>query len=155
MRPMLLMLLFAAPLAAQARPEDAAVMAPIHRLFDGMRTHDSTLIRSAFITGAQMMGQVPKADGPQQVRFSSIDGFVSQAGRPGEAWDEQIYDPVIQVDGGLATVWVFYTFSLGGTFSHCGYDALHLVQTTDGWKIAMIADTRRSTDCGTEGRRKG
>lgn len=158
--------LVAAPLGAQDHAAHAghaqggaaavhdSVMMPIKRLFDGMRAHDSTMIRSAFIEGAVMMSPVPRADRPQRVQWSSVDAFVAQAGQPGEPWDEQLYDPVITVDGGLAQVWVFYTFSAGTRFSHCGYDGITVVRTTAGWKIAAIADTRRTTECDTAGKRK-
>ena len=157
-------LLFAAPLAAQDHAGHMApagwtaahdsVMMPIKRLFDGMRAHDSTMIRSAFVQGAMMMGGLPRANGAQAVRFNSVDGFVTAAGAPGDAWDEQIYDPIVQIDGGLASVWVFYTFHAGTNFTHCGVDAIQLVRTTDGWKISVIADTRRTTNCETAGKRK-
>lgn len=130
------------------------VLAPIKRLFDGMRAHDSTLIRSAFAAGAQMMNRVPEQGGPQAVGFSSVEGFIAAASRPGEPWDEQIFDPRVEVDGNLASVWVFYTFALGERLSHCGVDAIHLVKGDSGWLIASIADTRRNEGCETEGRHR-
>jgi hypothetical protein len=156
--------LLAAPVAAQDHAAHMgtanwtaahdSVMMPIKRLFDGMRAHDSSMIRSVFVQGAMMMGGVPRPNAPQAVRFTSIDGFVTAAGAPGDAWDEQIYDPIVQIDGGLASVWVFYTFHAGTRFTHCGVDAIQLVRTTEGWKISVLADTRRSTGCETEGKRK-
>jgi hypothetical protein len=156
--------LLAAPLAAQnhaAHMGNAnwtathdSVMMPIKQLFDGMRAHDSTMIRSAFVPGAVMMGGLPRPNAAPAVRFTPIDGFVTAAGKPGDAWDEQIYDPIVQIDGGLASVWVFYTFHAGTTFTHCGVDALQVVRTTEGWKISVIADTRRTTDCETAGKRR-
>lgn len=142
------LMLLAAPLAAQSQSSPDSIMAPIKRLFDGMRAHDSTLLRSAIIDGAVMMSGVPSADGPQQVTFRPAEGFVTGASRPGEPWDEHIFEPVIQVDGGLATVWMRYNFHLGERLLHCGYNAFHLVHTTQGWKISMIADTRRTEGCG-------
>jgi hypothetical protein len=130
------------------------VLAPIKRLFDGMRAHDSTLIKSAFAPGAQMMTRAPREGGPQAVTYSSVDGFVAAASRPGEPWDEQIFDPVVSIDANLASVWVFYTFSLGEKFSHCGVDAIHLVKADSAWLIASIADTRRTENCSTEGRHR-
>ncbi len=151
-------LLVAAPLAAQsdipAPPVRDSIVAVVKQLFDGMRAHDSTMIRSAFVEGAVMMGPAPQPGRPQVVQFSSIDGFVGAAGRPGVPWDEQIFDPEIRIDGGLATMWIFYTFHAGERFSHCGYDALFLVRTEAGWKIAAIADTRRQEGCDTAGKEK-
>lgn len=144
----------AAPGAAMDHARHHEVLAPIKRLFDGMRAHDSTLIRSAFAEGAQMMTRTPRPGGPQLVAFASVDGFVAQAGRPGEPWDEQIFDPKVEIDGNLASVWIFYTFALGDKFSHCGVDAIHLVKADGGWLIASLADTRRTEDCDTAGRHR-
>ncbi len=145
-------LLTAAPLAAQG-PVPAAtrdsIVAVAKRLFDGMRAHDSTMVRSAFAPGAMMSG-VPRPGQP--VGFQSVDGFVKAVGTPGAAWDEQVFDPVVHVDGDLATLWTFYTFSLGESFSHCGVDAFQLMRLGGEWKIAFLSDTRRKTECGTEGR---
>lgn len=161
--PCIALALLAAPLSAQdhaAHPTPGwtavhdSVMAPIKVLFDGMRAHDSTMIRSAFAPGALMMGSFPRTGLPTAVSFDGIDGFVTAAGRPGAPWDEQIYDPRIEIDGNLASVWVFYTFHAGTTFTHCGVDALHLIRTSAGWKISVIADTRRTTGCETAGRRR-
>jgi hypothetical protein len=156
MRALLLVpaLLAAAPLAAQSDVPPAtrdSIVAVAKRLFDGMRAHDSTMVRSVFAPGAMLMGQIRPG---QPITFTSADGFVAMVGRPGAPWDEQIYDPVVQADGDLATLWVFYTFSLGENFSHCGVDAFQLVRTAGGWKISMLADTRRKEGCETVGRGK-
>lgn len=140
--------------AAEWTAAHDSVMMPIKRLFDGMRAHDSTMIRSAFAPGAMMMGSFPRTGLPSSVSFSSVDAFVTAAGRPGVPWDEQIFDPMVEIDGHLATAWVFYTFHLGDRFTHCGVDAMQLIRTEQGWKISVLADTRRTTECGTEGRKK-
>ena len=156
--------LLAAPLAAQNHaahmgaagwtPAHDSVMMPIKRLFDAMRAHDSTMARSAFAQGAMMMKGFPRTGLPTAVGFDPVDGFVAAVGRPGQPWDEQIFDPIVQIDGNLASAWVFYTFHAGTTFTHCGVDALQLIRTAEGWKISVIADTRRTTDCETTGKRK-
>ena len=153
------LVVLASPVAAQdhkAHPSHAvhdSVMAPIKALFDGMRTRDTALMRSAFAPGA-MMGGVPRAGQP--VRFEQVDGFLKAiAGAPaGTLLDEQLYDVDVRIDGGLASVWAFYTFSLGERFSHCGVDAFQVVRTDAGWKITALADTRRQQDCSVEGKKK-
>jgi hypothetical protein len=143
----------ATPLAAQApvAPVRDSIMAPIRRLFDGMRAHDSTAVRSAFVPGAQFSR--PPAPGRPHA-FTSVDQFVTAIGRPGAPWDEQIFDPEIREDGGMATVWTFFTFMLGDRFSHCGVNAFQLVRIGEGWKISGLADSNRRTGCETTGRTK-
>src|SRR5690606_16608714 len=95
---------------------------------------------------------VPRAGQP--VTFRPATGFVADASAPGVPWDEQIYDPEVRIDGGLATLYVFYTFSLGEKFSHCGVDAFWMIRTAEGWKISALVDTRRGEGCETEGRHR-
>jgi hypothetical protein len=155
---LLLTLLTAVPVAAQDHamhdgrsPAEDSVVAVAKRLFDGMRAHDAAMIAATFAEGAMMTG-VPRPGQP--VAFEPVSGFVAQAGTPGEPWDEQIYDPEVRIDGGLATLYVFYTFSLGEQFSHCGVDTFWMVRTAEGWKIAALADTRRREGCETTGRQR-
>lgn len=134
-------------------PAHDSVLAVVKRLFDGMRTRDTALIRSTFAPGA-LLGGVPS--GTRPVRFTTIDAFVGSIGSaaPGAVYDEQIYDPEIRIDGGLATVWTFYTFSVGEKLSHCGMDAFQMVRTSGGWKITALADTRQMTGCEVTGKKK-
>ena len=155
---LLLTALIALPLAAQhpaghdgLTPAEDSVVAVAKRLFDGMRAHDGALLGSVFAEGAMLTG-VPRAGQP--VAFRPATGFVTDASAPGVPWDEQIYDPEVRIDGGLATLYVFYTFSLGEKFSHCGVDAFWMIRTAEGWKISALVDTRRGEGCETEGRHR-
>jgi hypothetical protein len=147
-RYLLLLLLPTLPLTAQVAPPDSAardsVIATVNRLFDGMRRHDSTLARSAFVPGATMLEVAPGGDA---VSATSVDGFVAAIARPGEPWIERVFDPEVRIDGTLATYYAYYTFTLGERFLHCGVDAIWLIRTPTGWRISAIADTRRTTGC--------
>jgi hypothetical protein len=46
--------------------------------------------------------------------------------------DERLRNPVIRVDGALASVWIEYSLYVGERFVHCGVDAFHLVRTAEG-----------------------
>ncbi|HET9603570.1 MAG TPA: nuclear transport factor 2 family protein [Gemmatimonadales bacterium] len=127
--------------------DTSAVMAPIHRLFDGMRAHDSTMVRSAFAPETRMASSSTRTGTPT-IESESVDGFVNAVGKPStDKWDERISDPVVHVDDGLAMVWVKYSFYLNDKFSHCGVDAFLLAQGADGWKIVSLGDTRRREGC--------
>jgi hypothetical protein len=62
--------------------------------------------------------------------------------------DERIRNPVVQIDGDLATVWAEYQVRRDGKVTHCGYDAFHLAKLGAKWKIINISDTFRQTGCG-------
>jgi hypothetical protein len=156
---LLVALLAAAPVAAQDHAGHAghhaapalhdSIMAPIKAMFDGMRAHDSAMVRSAFVAG----GQFSRPPAPGQAHgYTTLDEFVAAVGRPGAPWDERIFDAEIREDGGMASVWTFFTFQLGERFSHCGVNAFLLVRTGDGWKISGLADSNRRTGCEVEGR---
>jgi hypothetical protein len=135
-----------ARLLAQAGPEEAAVLAVVDRLFDGMRQNDGDIVRSVFVDGASLISTEGR-DGSPQTRFTPSDGFAEAVGGATVPWDEPYWDPVVQIHDHLATVWIKYAFYLDGAFSHCGVDALILTRTSEGWKIAALADTRESDNC--------
>jgi hypothetical protein len=139
----------AAPLHAQAATSDsAAVLAVMKRLFDGMRTGDSAMVRSTFHPKMSTMTTAVVKQGAPTADFGNLDGFTKAIGTPhAEAYDERTYNPEVRIDGTLATIWVEYSFFVGAKFSHCGIDAFQLVKEGTEWKIVAIADTRRKTGC--------
>lgn len=131
-----------------ASPTDrAAVIAAVQGLFDAMRTRDTVALRAGFTPGAQLVSirAIPGAPARQQV--SSLSDFVAAIGRPGEELVERMWGPRIEVAGDIASLWAPYDFRIGSNFSHCGHDAVHLVRTPDGWKIAAITYTVVTTGC--------
>ncbi|MEP0546133.1 MAG: nuclear transport factor 2 family protein [Rhodothermales bacterium] len=137
------------PTAAHAQtPEAAAVMAPIHRLFDGMRAADTTMMRSAFHDGSTLLSVGLDREGTVTVRETPIDQFMTGVAQPhDEVYDERLGEPEIRIDGDLATVWVPYGFYLGDTFSHCGVNAFQLARLHGDWVIIHTADSRRRDNC--------
>lgn len=133
----------ATPLAAQTTPAEQEVRQAVDRLFAGMRTGDSTVVRAAFHPTARLQS-VSNRDGTAVLRQDSIDAFVRAVGTPHtEVWDERISNVQIRVDGDLATAWMDYAFFAGDRFSHCGVNAFQLVRGARGWQVIQITDTRR------------
>lgn len=139
----------AAPQQAAVPTEDErAVRAVVETLFNGMRTGDSTMVRSVFHPQIRMVTSFRNQQGPQVSVESSLDGFVTAVGTPhAEVWDERISDLLIKTDGDFAMAWMNYGFFAGERFSHCGIDLMELVRTEQGWKIIALADTRRRSGC--------
>lgn len=134
------------PVAAQAQKAD--VMTVVNRLFDGMRTGDSALVRSTFHTTMTTASIFVNRQGEPVIRTGVPDEFVKAVGTPHDKkWDERIWDPVVHIDGRMATAWTPYAFYLGGDLSHCGVNAFQLFNDKDGWKIIRITDTRRREGC--------
>jgi hypothetical protein len=75
--------------------------------------------------------------------------FISLTTKPdGPAYDEPIRNPIVHIDGDLATVWAEYQVVLNGAVSHCGYDSFQLARLNGAWKIINVSDTFRREGCG-------
>ena len=123
------------------------VLAPIHRLFDGMRAGDSSMVRSAFHPIARLVTTFYRDEKPAH-HVSTIDDFARAVGTPHEkVFDERTWDIAVDIRDNLASVWMKYAFYLGDDFSHCGVNSFELFATDEGWKIMHLADTRRKDDC--------
>ncbi|WP_159469179.1 nuclear transport factor 2 family protein [Dyadobacter sp. 3J3] len=133
---------------AMAQSPDAAIRASVDKLFDGMRSGDSSAVRNVFIPQSTLISVSTNAKDSVMTHVSKTDDFVAAVGKPHtEKWDERIYDVKISVDGPMAIVWAPYKFYRGETFSHCGVNVFTMIKTKSGWKINTITDTRRKTDC--------
>lgn len=128
--------------------EEKLIMDVVNRVFEAMRTSDSTKLKSCFTPEASTYTVFRNAAGEPLLRKGSLQKFIDAVGQPkADIWNEPIWNEKIQIDGPLATVWVDYAFYLNDQFLHCGVDAFQLVQTNAGWKIFHLADTRRKEDC--------
>jgi hypothetical protein len=125
---------------------EAEVLAVVNRLWEAMRTNDSSMARSVFDSTAQMVSIIDR-NGARSVRWSRADGFVRAIGSAQTPWIERMVGPEVRIDGNLASVWTWYDFTVNGALSHCGYDSIELARLTEGWKIIYIADTRQQTGC--------
>ncbi|WP_221389873.1 nuclear transport factor 2 family protein [Dyadobacter sp. NIV53] len=132
-----------------AQKQDSKIRAVVDKLFDGMKAGDSAMIRSVFMNDNAFSTISKNSRDSVTVRSDgNADGFIKAVGTPhNEIWDERIYNVKISVDGPMAIVWAPYKFYRGETFSHCGVNVFTMIETTTGWKIREITDTRRKTDC--------
>jgi hypothetical protein len=146
--PLVALLLSVAPLPPTPLPTPAdSVLAVVKQLFDGMRAGDSSVVRRVFHPNATLMTSITR-NGMGVIQRSTVDDFAKSVGTPHPAvYDERLFNPKVEIDGGLASVWVEYSFWLGTTFSHCGIDAFQLARLGSEWKIIAIADTRRTDGC--------
>jgi hypothetical protein len=132
-----------------ASPAEAEILAVVDRLFDGMRARDGSMVASVFHPDARLISTSSDAEGRPAVAVREIQVFVDAVGQGGDPWNEPYFQPVIQIDGNLAHVWIFYHFYAGDTFSHCGFDSIQMVRMPEeGWRMVSLADTRRTEGCG-------
>jgi len=128
--------------------QTASIMAVVQKVFDAMRTRDTSLLSVAFDTSARLVG-VRTRDGASTITLTTASQFGAAIARApaGDVWNERIFDPEVRIDGDVAQVWAYYTFHRNKEFSHCGVDAFMLRRLGAQWKITQLSDSRRTTGC--------
>ena len=134
--------------AAMPAMDKKAIEATVLKMFAGMRSGDSALVRSVLAPGARLVSVRDGPDGDVKTTETHLGKFLSAIGTPhADVWDERISNGKAEVDGDLGTYWCQHAFYVGNKFSHCGVDAFQLIRTKKGWQIFQVADTRRKEQC--------
>ncbi len=131
---------------AVAQTPEAEVREVVERLFDGMRSGDTTAMRATFHPDVRLVTTGTR-DGEPVASVVEVEAWLDAVAGADAVLDERLYDVEVRVADGLATVWTYYTLHVGSRFSHCGYDAFQLVRTPEGWRIIQVADTRQVEGC--------
>jgi len=130
-----------------AQSDEQAVIAVATHFFDGMRARDTALMRSTVVPSTMLV--IPGGTTGFQERMS-VDEFIGGIGKgTGPGGDERMRAPKVQIDGPMAALWAYYTYTAGGQtkMDHCGIDAFLFRKGPDGWKIFNLAGTIRTTGC--------
>ena len=123
-------------------PQEKAVLAPIHELFDSIAKRDR----------AGMLRVVLPEGGATLIRHNQIFHFTLKAlvERPfpdtPEPIVERIYDPLIRIDDNIAVVWARYEVFLGGNLDHWGTNLINLVLVDGKWLITGVLDNSRRNE---------
>jgi cyanophycinase len=126
--------------------DEAEVIRVVERLFDAMRTRDTSTIRTLLHERIRIL--VPlEQDGSTRLRVSTADDFIEQVALSPRRFDERAIRPIVRIDGPLASVWTHYEFLLDSEFSHCGTDSFQLLRPGDSWIITALAYTIRRDGC--------
>jgi hypothetical protein len=141
------LLLAPAALQAQNSPAEKEVYAVVQKFFEAFNAKDTTAMRTHLFGDVKLFTTGTNQQGVAVARSESATDLMASIAKAPVALDERISDPEVLIDDGLANVWVRYEFYADGKYSHCGIDSFLLVKTSEGWKIAALADTRRKT-CG-------
>jgi len=132
---------------ARAQSDERVIVATATKFLDGIRARDTTLMRSTVAAGATL---VP-VGGPTGLEAPvPIDAIIERTGKgTGPGNDERMEAPQVQLDGPLASLWAYYTFSRPGetAITACGFHVFLFRKGPDGWKIFQIAATSRTEGC--------
>ena len=112
----------------------------VQRFFDAMADRDVKTSRRVLLPEGVFVS-IRKEDGTRLLRhFTNAAYLEGLATRTGDVL-ERMNDPIVLIDGDVATVWAEYEFLKDGKLSHTGFDAFNLIRTDDGWKITGGAYT--------------
>lgn len=136
---LVVLLLLPASLALRPRPSDdsEAVLQTTNLLYKGIEQQDTALLNTLFLEGSQFFASIQNKEGTVLQRFSS-DKWIHGLVKPQTSLLERSWNPQVKLQDGIATVWSPYDFYVDGRFSHCGINAVSLLHTNSGWKIANI-----------------
>lgn len=127
--------------ANTAAPDRAAVIAVAEELFAAMAAHDGARLRQVLLPQAVFF--VMDSSKPEEpVRTSTAAAFIEAIEKTPALLLERAWDPQVQIDGNLATLWAPYDVHRDGKLSHCGYDAFHFVRLEGRWRMAVVSYTK-------------
>ena len=135
--------------AANARGDTdvAAVMAPINALVAGVSARNSSAVASVLRTDGEATVVAEKPDGTIVLRHPTWPEFLGGI-KPGpEKFEPRLKNPIVQVDGNMATAWTPYTFFIDRKVHHCGVNQFDLIRENGSWKILNVTYTIRTVGC--------
>ena len=138
MRPLPILLALAATIPmsraiAQSGDQRAAVLAVVDSALAAVSRADQAAFADLMIPEAVVM---PTQAGQyfvltrEEIRAQKFPPFI-----------ERGFDPVVQMSGPLASVWLPYDLYIDGKWSHCGVDQFTLLWTGETWRIAFMSWT--------------
>ena len=128
---------------AWAQSDEGEVLKAVQRTFDAMAAHDGVALYEMFLPEATIVGVMPGG----RTRSLRGDEFIQRSVSSQEKVQERIWDAMVSVNGGVATLVAPYDFHREGKFSHCGVDAVTLLKSSTGWRISHIFFTIQTRGC--------
>jgi len=131
--------------ATTPSPERGAILAVVDAFLIADGNRDAAGLKAVVTPDAPLWVQRITKDGAQKPRKLSFADLVPAAG--GDPFIERYWDPVVQVRGGLATVWAPYELRDNGQLKQCGVDAFDLVKMEGRWMITGALSTLEPDAC--------
>ncbi|MEX1132295.1 MAG: nuclear transport factor 2 family protein, partial [Flavobacteriales bacterium] len=146
LRFLLLLAVLQAPFCWSQQDEEAAVIAVVARYFETMGQRDAEGMRAILTTEGMFHGKY--ADDPSAPTILMPHGpYLERLARDTVELKERFWDPVVNIDGPIATLTTPYDFCVGRKLKHCGIDHFTLVREADGWKISGGVFSMQRTGC--------
>ena len=133
-------------MSAADAAQRAEVVRAAERLFEGMRTRDTAVLRT--LLAPELVIVAARGDGSGvTIRTQNAADFLRAVASSKTELRERLWDPDVHIDGAIAVLWAPYDFHLGEQFSHCGHDAFQLARGDRGWYVTGLTYTVHTTGC--------
>ncbi len=146
-----ILVIFSPVMAAAATAQDETrtdVMTAIEHFTETLNILDADAARTVMEPTASIILSVKNEDGTVRHVIRSRDEYLAtwdQLG--GSTLEEKMWNPVIQTDGTIATVWMDYELYVNGEFRQCGKNGFNMIRRDDGWKMAGAVSSVQRTGC--------
>jgi len=123
------------------------VLVPINAVLAAFKAGDSEAMLAHVHPDGRVTATGIRGPGANGIRSQSWAEFAQRI-TPEGAFDERIYNPVIEIDGDLAMVWARFDVRRGGKMANCGFDHFDLVRDNGVWKVMNLSFSSQTTGCG-------
>lgn len=131
-------LLATAPALPAQSADHAAVVAVADSALAAISRSDFVAFTDGMVDEATVIATLVR-NGVPEARASTRAQWRSRTAGP--RLTERGWNPTVQLQAGIATVWYPYDFYIDGEWSHCGIDTFTLVKRADRWLIVTLAYT--------------
>lgn len=124
-------------------PDAHAAVEAARSVLHAINTSDPDLLRSVMMPDARIV-----ATGRGEPQLSTVAQMATGISDPEQGFVERMWDPRLEVDGPIASVWARYDFYRHGELSHCGVDAFHLIRVDGAWRVqSLIYNVQQPPTC--------
>jgi hypothetical protein len=131
----------------QYTPEELAVLESVQKFFDTMTARDSEGARTVLDPEGDFVSVRWDENGERIVRRSSLGDYIESLSSMTQTIVERYWDAEVRIQAPIATVWTPYDLYVDGEFSHCGIDAVQLLESDGRWVITGGTYTVETEGC--------
>ncbi len=134
--------------------ERQSILALMDKAFEAIGANDEEGLRAIQLAEGTSISFRKDPDGSAGellMRMSTNEELLEASAEAGDRYVERwTATPTVLIRGPIAVVWGEYEFWINGSFSHCGVDAVDLVNVDGSWKIANWMWTVETESCPTD-----
>jgi hypothetical protein len=127
--------------------EEEAILRTVDRFMLAVGNHDAESMRDIMLEEGVAWFQNITPGGANRVQPFPNSTMLEEPDADSDPFIERYWDPIIQLRGGVASVWAPYELRDNGAVIHCGIDTLYLVKLSGAWRIANIMSTMEPDSC--------